>query len=236
MNGVKLWAVTVAASAVPFLTRMLEADPTNHSPLDLANHRAFLDNWRRVDREMGDHEPWEREAVRFRTAPVHLLQVEEPSFDLDYFFIRHDYASARLRDVLALGPDEIDYRPIDASRCTDAARAMDYQAFLALKVANPFDPARMPGRVRPLRQEDGSTREEWMVEMPTPDPNAPPTPVYFRPNFEPPAPLFRAMGLRGLTIATEDLADRVARARMTGMGFREIEGDGAATETVYRDH
>ena len=232
----KLWRITVPSSVIPFLSRMFEADATDHSLVDLVNYDEFLANWDRVDRDLKDHEPWEREVMRFRTDPPHVLRIDEPSFALDYFSIRTNYASARLRAAFALGPDEIAYRPIDASQCKGAARAMDYDAFLPLKVANPFDPARMPGHVRPVRQEDGSLRDEWVLDDPPFEPGIPTTrPIYFRPGFTPPAPLFRAMGMRGLTVATEELAHRVSRAGLTGIAFQELEGERAASEAIYRN-
>ena len=43
------------------------------------------------------------------------------------------------------------------------------------------------------------------------------------------------MGMRGLTVATEELAHRVSRAGLTGIAFQELEGERAASEAIYRN-
>ena len=232
----KMWCVTISASLFPFFSRMFESSLAGPSLLELVNRREINIHWDLVDHDMADHEVWERAAMKFRGGPAEIIRIAEPSFDVDYFFIRNDYASAALRAVFALRPDEIAYRQIDTSQLNPSARAMRYEAFLPLKVANPFDPVRMRGSIRSVRQEDGSSRNEWVLDPPPPTQGVPEAmPVYFRPDFEPPAPLFRAMGFLGSVFATEELADRVTRAGMTGIGFRDVEGDRAGREMIYRN-
>ena len=234
MSAAKLWLVTVPVSVIAYLSSVYDADDSGRTRIDLVNDAEVLDRRGEILDDMKDHEPWQVAVEVFRRVPTTILRIDDPTFDLDYFARRGQYASSRLRSALALGDDEVAYRPVDASGCPEAARAKDYEAFLPLKVANPFDPARMPGRVRPVRQDDGSSRDEWVVEPPF-DPGVPaPMQVYFKPGFEPPAPLFRPMGMPAWTFATEDLADRVSRAGITGIAFQEIEGDRAARETIQR--
>ncbi len=90
----------------------------------------------------------------------------------------------------------------------------------------------MPGRVRSVRQENGSLKDEWMLEPLTIDTSV--SPFYFRPDFIPPAPLFRTI-VFGFVLATEEFADRVTRAGVTGIGFREVEGERASKEVTYRE-
>lgn len=234
MSDVKLWCLTFSASSIPVLARILQPDATGHSPLEVANYGEVHRHLIQVFEAMKDHEDWQINALGFRTGPEHVLRIDDPSFVLDYFVLRESYASARLRAAFALRPDEIAYRAVNTSRCGEAARAKDYEMFLPLKVADPFDPARMPGRVRPVRQEDGSLRDKWVVEFPMPHPSTPATAVHFKPGFIPPAPLFTPLGASGWMFATEELADRVTRAGVTGIAFREIEGVRAASEMIYR--
>ena len=231
----KLWLVTVPASVIPFLSYMMDADGAGYSRLDLVNQSQAHDHLMQVARDMADHETWQIDTMAFRTGPEDVLRIDDPSFALDHFFLRDGYASARLRKAFALDPDEIAYRPVDTTHCFEAARARDYQAFLPLKVANPFDPARMPGHVRPVRQEDGSVRDTWMLDQLIPQPGKPVAPVWFRPDFVPPAPLFRPMGIPPWTLATEAFAARITQAGVTGIAFQEIEGPEAARKTIYRD-
>ena len=234
MNAAKLWLVTVPASIIAYLSSVYDADDSGRTRIDLVNDADVLDRRGKVFDDLLDHESWQVAVQVFRRLPKAILRIDDPSFDLDYFARRGHYASARLRSALALRDDEIAYRPVDTSSCPEAARAKDYEAFLPLKVANPFDPARMPGRVRSVRQDDGSSRDEWVVEPPFDPGVSAPLQVYFKPGFEPPAPLFRPMGMPAWTFATEDLADRVSRTDITGIAFQEIEGEQAARESIQR--
>ena len=230
----KLWRVTIAPAAVPVLERAIYKDVRGRPSLNLLNYGDFVDNFARIEREFAEHDTWERGLLRFKTEPTNILLIDEPTFDLDYFSVRNEYASAKLRRVLALSQDEIAYRAIDCSRCTAAISGLDYNAFIPLKLANPFDPLRMAGHVRPVRQEDGSMQEEWRVEQPSDPLNPPVTVIYFQPDFRPPAPLFRVKDMPWCSVVTEELADRVTRAGITGIVFQEIEGERAARQAIYR--
>lgn len=164
-----------------------------------------------------------------REAVVPELVVRQPRFAPDLLWCRVRFASARLREVLALDEDAIRYRPVDASGSTPAARAADYRWFEARHSADPIDyPATY--RVEPERDADGSISLAWKLSVS--GPHAPPRAMVWLEDFVPPAPLFRDAD--GVLLATEVLADRVMRAGLTDVAFQDVSSPEALERLVFR--
>lgn len=177
---------------------------------------------KQIAAEHPDHEYWEWLSLAFSRMPTPRLRVTDPTLDSNMlFFSRHGIASTRLRQAFGLDERVIRYRPIDMSACVPEVQALGYEMFDVIAYGNPFDPARMPGHVRPVRQPDGSLRDEWVFDY-FGTINEP-FEIYFRDDFVPPAPLFRSVG--GIwTFATDELADRVQRAGLDDIMFLDISG------------
>ena len=171
--------------------------------------------------EYADHEMWDILTLTFSRVPIPRLRVTDPTFDVNIMEIGgFRFASARLRRVLDLDDRTIRYRPVDASLSVPEVQALDYAAFNVTPIGNPFDPDRMKGEVRPARQLDGSLKDDWVLDNEWLLKGAE---VYFRADFVPPAPLFRATGSQWI-FATDDLAERVMRAGIDDVLFQDITG------------
>ena len=167
------------------------------------------------------------EAARDPLVPE--LVVDQPRFAPNFLWCGFQFASARLREVLALDADAIDYRPVDASGSTPAVQAADYRWFEARHSADPIDYVRTYG-AEPERDADGSTSLAWQLSVC--GPHAPARVMVWRDDFVPPAPLFR--NANGVLLATEALADRVMRAGLTDVVFQDVTSLEALERLVWR--
>lgn len=164
-----------------------------------------------------------------REAVVPELVVRKPGFAPDLLWCGVQFASARLRKVLALDEDAIRYRPADASGSTPAAQAADYRSFEPRHTADPIDYPATYG-VEPERDADGSISLAWKLSVC--GPHATPRAMVWLEHFVPPAPLFRDAG--GMLLATEVLADRVMRAGLTDVAFQDVSSPEALERLVFR--
>lgn len=139
--------------------------------------------------------------------------------------------SARLAEVLALGPDQAQYREADCSACAPAVRDMGYRALNLLAFANPLDRERTaPGQFVDLETPAGPT---YVWVRPPVGPNTPLPSIVWREDFVPPAPVFRMPG-SGWTLATEELAGRMADAGFDDVAFLDLTGDGTGYDLADR--
>ena len=232
----KLWRVSESRGSFEAVDRLDGYYAPGAEPrIRCLNEEQIIQTAREIeDHDMADHEVWQRYGLVFRAVPEPILTVTEKDFDLDYFFLLgYDFTSKRLRSALEPFRAALVYRRVDSSSCPLSVRALQYEIVHVLPTSNPFDPERMPGRVRPVRQEDGTLRDEWIVELPDPKPGMV-SEIYFRDDFVPPAPIFRAIGTQ-FTLATDDLAEQVMRAGITDMAFMDISGRQEPGNMILRE-
>lgn len=171
----------------------------------------------------------EDERAGFATMPTPVLVITVRNFAPNYIWSGLHYASAWMRDALALGPEAIEHREVDTSGSAPAAQAADYRVFRVVLEADPVDLARMYG-YEPEREADGNATDVWILSVT--GPHATPRRTVWREGFIPPAPLFRDQ--TGRFIATEELADRVMRAGLQHVVFQDLTSRAALHDLVFR--
>jgi hypothetical protein len=223
-----LWMINASLECGQHIADMEDERPPRFK---FVNRAAIHKNKIRVDAEYhGDNEA-ERELLEFNSMPVPVFKIVDPTFGFDYFNGGLPCASLRLREVFNLTDDVIRYRDVDLDGSPPGLRALRYQVYHVAAYADPVDWTKTAGQALELPRPDGSTRKIWCLAPP--DPAGPPQRVYWRDDFLPPAPLFRALGTPW-TLAIEALADRVMRAGITDLAFYDITSDLAQTEIVMR--
>jgi hypothetical protein len=223
-----LWSVTGAIDSMEYFLGLRNEKPPR---FEIVNDIAIHEHKSRMFNEYRGREQSERELVQFRDMPKPVFRVGDPAFKLDYFDAGIHCASQRLRRALDLSDAVILYRDIDLDASPPAALANEYQAFQLVHFADPVDWSRTAGMAIDVRRADGSIGKEWRLGPP--DLSGPPRRIYWRDDFVPPAPLFRANGTPWM-LATDDLADKVMRAGITDLAFLDMISDRAQTEPVFR--
>ncbi|MDU7519922.1 MAG: hypothetical protein E7K72_00780 [Roseomonas mucosa] len=175
-------------------------------------------------RDVTDQDP-----ARFAAMPAPVLVITDRGFAPNYIWAGLHFASARMREALCLGPEAIEYRAVDDDGCVPAARAADYRMFRVVHQADPVDLVRMYGH-EPDRDADGHPTVAWLLSVH--GPHAPPRRTVWREGFVAPAPLFR--DATGRLIATEALADRVARAGLADVAFQDVAGEMSLSGLSFR--
>lgn len=223
-----LWLVSGSLQRMQYLLDMEHDQPPR---FELVNLDAIHEHRRRVDNEyLGDNEA-ERAMLEFSGMPVPVFRITDSAFALDYFSAGIPCASLRLREALDLTDSVIRYRDIDLDGSPPALRAHHYQMFHTVTYADPIDWDRTPAQSLAFTRPDGSIRR--MRLLPPPNPAEPSARIYWRTDFVPPAPLFHVAGT-AWTMATDALAERVMRARITDVMFQDIASERGQTEFVIR--
>lgn len=189
----------------------------------LLNRGPLLAEADQVKQTYPEHEWWEVNTLMFATMPMPVLRITAPGFDLDFMrYSIFDFVSARARAAFALGDDVIRYRATDTTQSTPDVQRQEYCAFAPVQFGNPYDPDRMPGDVRDVRQPDGTLKREWVLDWFGKYASRP-SEVFLRDDFVPPAPLFRAAGSTTI-FATDDFAEQVMRAGIDDIAFTDVTG------------
>ena len=223
-----LWSVTGAVDSMEYFFGLWDEKPPRFK---IVNDMAIHEYKRRIFDEYTDRAESERELALFRDMPKPVFRIGDPAFKLDYFDAGVHCASQRLRRALGLTEAVIRYRDIDLDESLPAVLGNEYQAFQLVHYADPVDWSRTAGMAFDVRRGDGSIGKEWRLGPP--DPSGPPRRIYWRDDFVPPAPLFRANGTPWM-LATDELADKVMRAGITDLAFLDLVSDRAQTELVFR--
>lgn len=171
--------------------------------------------------------------VDLSSAPTARWRCTEPGFAPDLVFEGELFASRQLRAAMALPDDTVQWLPVDCSDCPQAMRDADYRLMNLLAFANPMDRQRTaPPEFTDVTLPDGSWTFVWSADPW--QPGRPMPHLFWRKNFVPPAPLFRVPGW-SMTLATEELAERVMRAGLDDVVFIDMQTDGTPTsELVVR--
>lgn len=213
------WMVATNIRAHERYDDLERASPPGFSMLNEAGITAA---YQVVWEQYHDHEFWEIPNLTFSRIPTPRIRITDPTFDVDMFsYGDFTFVSRKLRRVIGNVSAFARFRSVDMEASVPAVQAIDYEMFEVSQFGNPFDPTRMAGDVRPVRQPDGSLRDEWVMDWfgrveKSPD-------VYFRDDFVAPAPMFRGLGSYW-TFATDELADRVQRAGIDDVLFLDITG------------
>jgi hypothetical protein len=224
-----LWQISGAPASMEYLFGLEDEQPPR---FELVNAVAFGDARRRVWSEYAAREDGERELMEFEGMTMPVYRIADAAFRLDFFWhLGLQCASLRLRQALGLTDAVVRYRDIGVQEAPPAVRAQRYQALHVVPIGDPIDWSRTAGQSLEVPQPDGSTRERWFIRPP--NPVEPPNRIYWRDDFTPPAPLFRAVGTAAI-LATDALADRVMRAGITDLVFQDVTSDRAQTELVLR--
>lgn len=166
------------------------------------------------------------------------ISCDDPTFSPDYLDMGLRLVSARLRDVLALDPEQVSFEAVDTSACPAAMQRKGYEVLTPLLHADPFDHDRSTGD---WRDEYEGPIDEWSPNAPTvrrwrldpPDPGKPMR-IRWRDDFVPPAPLFAAVGAHWF-LATDELAVRVRAAGITDVEFQDLTIDYAPEPYLLLD-
>jgi hypothetical protein len=166
--------------------------------------------------------------LEFDTMPTPVFRIADPAFMPNYFQKgRIECMALRLRQALGLTEAVIRYHDVNLDQSPPAVRAQEYQAFQAVHFADLIDWNRTPGHIVGYPRPDGSIRGQRYLAHPLDGQR-----TYWRDDFAPPAPLFRAFGPPWMLV-TGVLADRVMRAGITDLVFKDITSDRAQTELVF---
>lgn len=221
-----LWPMLPSIRSMQQVTRLELRRPPRFS---VVNRHAIMNVLSPVSDRIPRRGATDDEPVRFAAMPTPVLEIGQRGFAPDLIWSGLHFASARLRDALGLGPDAVEYRDVDASGSAAAARAADYKVFRVVHEADPVDLARMYGH-EPDREPDGNPTVAWLLSVS--GPHATPRRTVWREGFVPPAPLFRDR--TGGLIATEALADRVARAGLADVLFQDVTSEAAVHDFTVR--
>lgn len=223
-----LWLIGGALESMEYLFGLEDQRPPR---FELANLLAVGHARRRVESECAGRDDAERALLEFEGMPMPVYRIADAAFKLDFFWHAGlQCASLRLRRALGLTDAVIRYRDVDI-QSSPAVRAQQYQVLHVVPLGDPIDWSKTAGQTLEVRRPDGSIRKRWFLAAP--NPVGPPNRIYWRDDFTPPAPLFRAVGTPW-TLATERLADRVMRAGITDLVFQDVTSDRAQTEIVLR--
>ena len=218
--GSPLWPMLPSLRSMETMLRLEQRRPPRFA---VANQRErYAAAIRTVDERHAGSALRDRDRHYFAAIPTPVLAVHHPSFAPDYIWPGLHFASARFRDALALGPDVIAYREVDASGSTAAVRAADYRIFRAVQEADPVDLRRMYGH-EPDRDVDGNPTTAWLLSVS--GPHAAPRRTVWREGFVPPAPLFRDR--TGRLLATDALAEQIMRAGFPDVLFQDVTSEAA---------
>ncbi|WP_375403176.1 imm11 family protein [uncultured Sphingomonas sp.] len=155
--------------------------------------------------------------------PVPLLRLTHPDFAPNLLHWGIQYVSAELRDALALGPDVVEYLPVDSSRSSAAACARDYMVMNVLNTRELIDLNRVAHERVMLPVEFGRPEmRETVIRKPEQR-------IYWREDFVPDVPLFHAAHSPWI-IATDAFAERVLRSGVADVEFQDITSDHAQVD------
>lgn len=155
--------------------------------------------------------------------PTIELELTEPGFAPDLFIYETTFISADLRETLGLHPDDAQWFPVDARWSTPEVQAKGYHMMHPTRVADPLDRKRSEGTWLDLVNVEGEAYRFWQAQAPGGE--ARPARLVWRDDFVPPAPLFMADMLD--VFVTDDLAERVRRAGLSGVAFVDASNDAA---------
>lgn len=139
--------------------------------------------------------------------PTPRLRLMIEDFDVDCFqWEGLTLVSERLRDALALEPEEVQYFAVDSTQCATLPKSMDYK-IMHICVT-----------------DDVSDRNASDFELVRLNDDEPPMPlivrsIKLRPDVKPLYPLFRDRFFLGYRLCTDELALRVLRSGCSGVRF-----------------
>jgi hypothetical protein len=221
-----IWSIVPSFKCAKYQRALEDEEPPR---FQLINRNAIFEVWCRF-LEGSEYEAYsEADLARmeFDAMPWPVFRIADPAFRLDYFQVgRLCCLSLRLREALGLSDDVIRYREIDLLDSPPAVHAQEYRAFEVVHHTDPIDWSRTPSEILEYQRADGSTSRRRVLAHPLRRPH-----TYWRENFTPPAPLFRALSW---LMATDELADRVMRAGITDVLFQDITSDSGQTKFVRR--
>ncbi|MEM9628383.1 MAG: DUF1629 domain-containing protein [Pseudomonadota bacterium] len=151
------------------------------------------------------------------------LTILEESFYPDFFVRSAWFASARLREVMDLPDHVAQYLPVDSTACHEKAREQDYMVMDPFAVQNAIDTERSEIRYGDYPEHDGTiTKQVMNVKN-----------FVWRENFVSEVPIFRDPHDNRF-FATDAFAEKVLRAGITDMWFRDITSERAQTEIMIK--
>jgi hypothetical protein len=218
--GFSGWLWSLDADTLDDLLRGAQADPPQ---IGFANDAALLPMQQRLLDRLAATENGDVRLDQF--GPVELA-VTRRGFAPDYFVWGGiSFASAALRQVLALSPDVIEYYPVNADRSRPDVIARDYRIMHPVAVRPLIDLQHTPHERLPVQRSDGSIADAILL---TPERRQ-----YWRNDFVADVPLFRAAHSHAI-VAEDTLAERILAAGMTGVVFQDITSDRAQREFVLK--
>jgi hypothetical protein len=164
----------------------------------------------------------------FSTMPIPKLLITDTTFSANLFSIGFLYVSAKLRTVMNLPTDSVEYKDVDLSECAPAVQDIDYKVMNLLKSGDPCDYEKSSCLWVDELQADGTVKQ--VPRLIGGGPNEPPPKIVLLECFTAPAPLFMAKGI----MATDELAERVLRAGITDVAFYDITNDGTQTDLRWK--
>lgn len=163
--------------------------------------------------------------------PTPILEIKAPNFAPSYLYTHGvQFASRRLRDVMALPPETATWSPVDMGGSTDEAKAQDYREMHLLAELDAIDAARTDYDTMQVPCGDGLVDGRKMARS-----------IYWRDGFEPSHELFWARN-SNLVVATDAFAARVLAAGFDDVAFYDNQGmqerfdnDGVSGEIIVKN-
>jgi hypothetical protein len=232
------WSFSVSIKSGEHVRSLMNAKP---SKFIIANDEKLGEYIEEMRARYGSKTWYSKATAHTAEFPMPKLNIADPTLSANYFHVGQKYVSAKLRSIMQLPDDSVQYLDVDLSDCPVSVQAMDYKVMNPLTSAIAYfmeKPADYMARIPPgtgefqgiwfdLPQRDGTLKKEWIIT----GPHAPLLTVDFIDGFKPPAPLFLS---QGQLIATDELAERVLRSGITDVAFYDITNDGTQTDLRWK--
>ena len=190
--------------AVPELFRLHKGEERRGISRALLDWQYCENRYFRTAAEVAD---WDR------NLPTPELEITVPDYAPDYLHVAGiQFASRRLRDAIALGPETVAWLPVELQNPSQKAADQDYRQMMVLNFVDILDRDRVTDYDRVgVTCIDGSKAERLLARQ-----------SYFRQNFNAPYELFNVRDSHHV-LATDSLATRVLKAGITDVGFTDYQ-------------
>ncbi|ALV09191.1 zinc metallopeptidase [Roseateles depolymerans] len=167
--------------------------------------------------------------------PIPAFEVTAEDYHPSIVLMGPDFYSRALRDALDLPPDQIQYLPVDTTRCVRPFRAQDYRLAHVLAVGDVLDLSASGYEFGSGPGWDGHPIDTWRPRQLPPTPLEPiryaPMTFTFREDATAPSALFISRW-SGHLMVTDELAQKVLDAGLDDVQFQDITHHDPRGKTV----
>ena len=159
------------------------------------------------------------------SCPVPVFEVTAEDYHPSIVLLGPDFYSRALREALDLPPDQVQYLPVDTTRCVEPFRAQDYRLAHVLAVGDVLDLPASGYEFSTGLGWDGTPEEAWRPRQLPPTALEPiryaPLTFVLREDVNVPSPLFVSRWSGHLMISDE-LAQKILDAGLDDVQFQDI--------------